>query len=789
MKNDGTIIISTGRSRKELNWKNKKILWSEFLKRISKTTRTLETFGEYLKLPKKEQDEIKDVGGFVGGALSGGRRRDTLVNRQLLSLDADFVKGDLWASVETILGCGAAMYSTHKNSKDKPRFRLVIPLKRKVTADEYGAISRRIAGDIGIDFFDDTTYEPHRLMYWPSTSKDGEFIFKYIDEPWLDPDKVLARYPDWKNQSYWPQSSRAMIKQMKLADKQGNPKEKKGVVGAFCRSYSVPEVIDMYLKDIYAPCEDTTRYTYIKGTSSGGLIIYEGGDFAYSHHGTDPVNGKLCNAFDLVRIHKFVELDTTAKEETPVNRLPSYKAMIDLALADNKVKMTLGKEQLKIAEEDFKENEMDWLLELNRDQKGNIVCSAPNVILILQNDSALKGKIGVNDFIHRVAVKKDLPWRTTERGEYWRDSDEASLRNYLFSVYGVKGANVINDAFSEVVDKNAFHPIKEYLDPLQWDGKERLETIMIDYLGAVDSKCVRAFTRKIFLAAVTRIYKPGEKFDYIVVLVGKQGVGKSQIINKLGKQWYSDSVITVKGKEAYEQLQGAWILEMAELNATKKVDVEAVKHFISKSEDTFRVAYGRYNETFKRQCVFFGTTNDYDFLNDPTGNRRFLPITVQGGGSKDIWTDLTEKEVDQIWAEVKFYFKKGESIALSKNIEHGAGELQNAHTQENPIAETVRFYLETFVPPNWYSMDISGRRTYLHMSLGQDKPSDAVKIDKVCAQMVWEECFQKDISMMTRYDAKEINTIIQNTTGWKRVNLIRFNNNYGSQRGFKRMNL
>ena len=787
LKHDGMLSIAVGRSRKETSWKNREMPWLELVNKLNQTVRTHETYEEYKKLSKSKQDEIKDVGGFVGGTLKGGRRKhDSVVWRQLVTLDADFVKGDLWASVETMFGHGCAIYSTHKHHSKSARLRLVIPLSRPVTADEYVPIARRIAADLGIDFFDDTTYQVHRLMYWPSTPSDGEFVFKVLDEPWVDPDVVLARYPNWQDSSFWPESSRTVQDRKKLADKQGDPKAKDGVVGAFCRTYSVTDVIEMYLSDVYSTCDDPNRYTYSAGSTAGGLVVYENGDFAYSHHSTDPIGGKLCNAFDLVRIHLFSDLDETVKEGTPINRLPSYKAMVEEALKDKQVKLTLGKEQLSLAADDFDDEEMEWLTDLSRDQKGNIVSSAPNVILILENDPALKDRIALNDFVHRVVIKDDLPWRSVERGEYWTDTDDASLRNYLYSVYGIKGASVIADAWSEVTVKYAFHPVKDYLDGLEWDGQKRMETIMVDYLGAEDNDCVRAFTRIILVGAIARIYRPGIKFDYCVVLVGPQGVGKSYIIKLLGKEWHSDSVITVKGKESYEQLQGAWILEMAELNATKKADVEAAKHYLSKSEDAYRVAYGKHLQIFKRQCVFFGTTNDYDFLNDPTGGRRFLPIVVNGGGSKSMWKDLNEVEVDQIWAEAKVLYENGEPLFLNQDIEEKAQEIQASHTLENPFAESIRAYLETPVPHNWYELDIGDRRTYLHMDTANDRSEKAMKLNKVCAQMVWEELFQKDVSMMTRYDAKEINMIIHHTSGWKRMTSIRFGSNYGTQRGFRR---
>ena len=217
LEHDGPLTIATGRSRKELNWKNKDTKWSELIKQLETTTRTRETVEEYKAMPKSERDEIKDVGGFVGGTLKGGRRKaDNVAWRQIITLDADFVEGDIWEGVTSKFAYACLMYSTHSHTSEKPRVRLVIPLKRAITPDEYGAIARKIAGDIGIDLFDDTTYEPHRLMYWPSTSADGEFIFKLLDKPWTDPDEVLARYEDWTDPALSPANANAYFLSRRL---------------------------------------------------------------------------------------------------------------------------------------------------------------------------------------------------------------------------------------------------------------------------------------------------------------------------------------------------------------------------------------------------------------------------------------------------------------------------------------------------------------------------------------------------------------------------------------------
>ena len=304
LKYDGEIALAIGISRHAREWQNKTLTWGEFVDRLSRTNRTGETMAEYEKLPKTRQDEIKDVGGFVGGNLEGGRRlAANLKSRQLLTLDADFAAPEFWTSVLLMLGCGACVYSTHKHKPDKPRLRLVIPFARKVSQEEYPAICKLIADDIGIDQFDDTTYDPVRLMYFPSTSSDAEFVFEINDEAWLDPDEILARYKNWQDSSSWPESGRTRNKRRKQADKQGDPLVKPGLVGIFCRTYSIPEAISVFLPEIYEPCGEA-RYTYRQGSSSGGLVLYEE-KFAFSYHGTDPISGQLVNAFDLVRIHKF----------------------------------------------------------------------------------------------------------------------------------------------------------------------------------------------------------------------------------------------------------------------------------------------------------------------------------------------------------------------------------------------------------------------------------------------------------------------------------------------------
>lgn len=796
IKYDGSIALATGKSKKETHWKNKTIDWSYLVKKLRNTTRTPETVAEYKKMSKTDRDRIKDVGGFVGGTLKNGRRlKANVANRTLLTLDLDYVEGDIWSSIELLYDFNVVMYSTHTHTADNQRLRLVIPLSRPVLPDEYQAISRMVANDLGIDQFDDTTYDPERLMYWPSTSCDGDYVFKYQDLPWLNPDEVLERYTfGWQDVSYWPESSRARAKLSKALSKQEDPLTKKGIIGAFCRTYSITESIEEFISDIYVPGADNTRYTYAEGSTTGGVVIYED-KFSYSHHGTDPASNTLCNAFDLIRIHKFGELDEEAKEGTPANRLPSFTKMSEFAASDKKVMETIGKEKMLAAQEDFDQVEdveinTEWLKKLEYTEQGKLRSTISNFSLIIENEPLLKGKIAYNEFSNRAVVIGQLPWRKKGNMGDWSDTDDSGLREFIEKYYSISSTAKCADALALSFEKHSFHPIKEYLEGLSWDGQERINSLFIDYLGAEDNSYVRTVTRKILVAAVARVFIPGIKFDNMPVLAGPQGIGKSTIIKKLGQEWYSDSLTTVSGKEAYEQLQGVWILEMGEMMATKKADIEATKHFLSKTEDIYRVAYGRRTSRFPRQCVFIGTTNDREFLRDKTGNRRFWPIDVGvQKNSKSVFDDLTEYEINQIWAEAVELWKAGEKLFLTGEEEKEAKRQQEEHSEESAKAGLIEEYLNRLLPEDWYELGIPEKRNFIQGNEFGEPKEGTLRRDKTCVMEIWVELFNGDPKQLTPMQSREINDILSGIKGWAKYNSkLRFGKVYGVQRAYIRKN-
>jgi len=797
LKYNGSFDIATGRSRKETHWRNKEYQWSELLTRISVTHRTAEKYSEYMGAKKTRQDEIKDVGGYVGGYVNNGRRKaENIVHRQLLTLDIDFPTSDVWEDFKLLYGNAAAIYSTHKHHPESPRLRLILPLDRPVTTDEYTAIARRIAGDIDINAFDDTTYEPSRLMYWPSTAKDAEYVFQYQDGPWLSADAVLGTYKDWTNASEWPVSDRAGEVIHRDIKKQGDPQEKTGIVGTFCREYDIHEAIEAFLSDVYEPTDVNDRYTYIGGSTGAGLVVYDC-KYAYSHHGTDPASGKLCNSFDLVRLHLYGLQDEDARPGTASNHLPSFNSMVDHASKDGRVRRRIGVERLETIKDEFTQHyeegeeaevNTDWLELLEADKKGNYKNTIDNVLVVLENDPALKGKLALNIFEHREISKGNLPWRKlTKDTRNLTDRDDAGLRHYLEKAYNLSGVQRVKDALDLSISKNAFHPVKDYLNSLVWDKTPRVETLFIDYLGAEDSAYTRAVTRKTLAAAVARIFNPGCKFDYVLTTVGKEGIGKSTIIKKLGREWFSESFTTVQGRESFEQLQGTWLMEMAELAGLKKAEVEQVKHFISKSEDRYRVAYGKRIDYYPRQCVFFGTTNDLDFLKGHTGNRRFWPVdTLQTVPVKDFDADFTEDEVNQVWAEAVQLYRSGEKLYLSKDLESQARDRQRQHSETDDRTGLVLKYLETLLPTDWAYMDIHQRRSYL---TGDDElqAPGSVRRDRVSIAEIWVELFNKPIAEMSRYNTKDLHTIMKTIDGWEEDKSPVAVKGYGRQRVYRRV--
>lgn len=797
LNNDFSIDLATAHSRIAKKWRNRHWLWSELLQRCSETKRTGETAAEYARMSKEEQSNVKDVGGFVGGYLSGGIRKNAnVMYRTVATLDIDYGTVNVWDDFTMAFGFAAMIYSTHKHSSKTPRYRLVFPLSRQVSPAEYEPLCRKIAAEIGIDLFDDTTYELPRLFYWPSTSKDADFVFDYQDGPACDVDAILSQYVDYKDVSAWPLSSREGDVIAHEIKKQGDPTEKPGVIGAFCRAYSIEDAIDTFLSDKYEKTGHDGRYTYKLGSVAGGLVCYED-KFAYSHHETDPASKQLCNAFDLCRVHLFGAQDEGSRA-LDVTRKPSYAAMQEFAAKDKAVKLLMARERAQAAANDFdglddaelpEDYNDEWKAELEYTKSGKLLCNIANIILILENDPALAGHIVHDLFTGMDSAKDGLPWN--KNANQWTDTDDANLRVWLEKHYDITGKEKIADALTAVLTRHSYHPIRDYLSGLTWDGVPRLDRIIIDYMGAEDSELNRAMSRKHFVAAVARVFNPGCKYDYCLIMSGAEGIGKSTLLRVMGGKWFNDSITTLEGKEGMEQLRRAWVVELGELSSIKRSDVEQVKAHLSKQVDIYRAAYARRVLEHPRQCVFCGTTNEALFLKGDTGNRRFwvIPVVAELRKYRD-WSEAIRRDRDQLWAEAVHYYKQGEPLYLSEELEAQAKQRQQDFNDDNddPIVAMLDKYLNTLLPVNWDTMDIQARRSYLR----DPDPLQAegtVKRDKVCAAEFICEQLGKDMADKDyKYLCRRVSKMIGDRPEWERVSSTKHAAKlYGTQRGFRRV--
>ena len=796
------LIISSAGSRKSSLWPKQEIYWSELLEKLKTPVRGTESLEEYLKYPKSKQDELKDVGGFVGGELKDNKRKATnVIGRDIISLDMDNIEAgktqEVLKKVEA-LGCAYVVYSTRKHAAYKPRLRALFPTDRTMSADEYEPVARKLAGIIGIELCDPTTFEANRLMYWPSCSSDSEYIYCFKDAPFVSADGILNMYGDWKDISQWPQVPGIDLHEKRLLAKQEDPTEKTGIIGAFCKTFNVIDAMDTFLKGVYEPCDITGRFTFIGGSTTGGAIIYEDGKFIYSHHATDPISGKLCNSFDLVRIHLFESLDEDAKEGTPANKLPSFVEMSKLALGQEEVSNILNKERYEKAVNIFAVEsnsttlpqsttetveDLQWMNTLASNKNGNIEKTINNIVIILENDPSLKGKMAMDEFANRGLVLGPLPWNPEKEQRMWSDHDDSEITRYLETTFNITGKDKIEHALRIVSFRNKINEVKSYLENLKWDGKKRLDYLLSWYLGAEDNIYTRAVMRKSLCAAVARAMTAGVKYDYMPIFTGPQGIGKSTFLAILGKKWFSDSLQTFEGKDAAEMIQGTWINEIGELTGMSKTETNLVKQFLSKKEDIYREAYGRRTGKYPRRCVFFGTSNDDEFLKDATGNRRFWPVEVGlYPPSKSIFNDL-EDEVDQIWGEAYAYWQIGEPLYLSGEVEAIAKEEQERHRESNVKEGLIAEFLKKKVTEDWENKDLAARRMFWSGNF----PLTGVELverDKVCALEIWCECFGGDPKYIKKADSIEINNILCRMKGWKRNKATRRYGYCGTQRGF-----
>ena len=402
-------------------------------------------------------------------------------------------------------------------------------------------------------------------------------------------------------------------------------------------------------------------------------------------------------------------------------------------------------------------------LDCNYDEDGNVKSVKQlvhNFEVVMDKDSRFGGKIRLNEFAQQPYLYGSVPWENENNCRAWSSHDDSALFSLIQVDYGLKSRQDFADALKNVSMRNKFHPVRELLDALTWDGEVHIRKLLPEYLGAEDSDYTYQVMRLWMLGAVSRVYKPGNKFDYTIILQGSQGIGKSTFLKlmALDDSWFNDSLDSLDSDKAVQSLTGSWIIELAELKSLARTagGVESVKRFLTATQDKYRITYERRADTFYRQCVFAGTTNKDDFLQDETGNRRFLIIhTGVTKPFKSLFIPEAMDDIKQAWAEAVHIWKNEDpQLILPENCMQQAKELQEANMADDGKRGIILDYLE-------------GKT-------------------QVCAREIWFEALEESISPKS-YQTSEINSIIAKVPGWQRMKTPRKFPKYGSQRGFQKM--
>jgi predicted P-loop ATPase len=445
--------------------------------------------------------------------------------------------------------------------------------------------------------------------------------------------------------------------------------------------------------------------------------------------------------------------------------------------------------EIKLLPPEQERREQFWEHDLVKDRNGGLAGSFHNLKLILDCDELLQ-PIRFNRLAGSIEVTGKLPWREINLGgKRWRDADEAHLMDYVETWFGIFPQNFYTPALLGATDNRAFHPVVDYLKALpDWDGVKRVETLLVDYLGAEDTPYVRAVTAKTLCAAIWRAWSPGKKFDNILVLSGPQGIGKSTLISRLGGEWYSDSLSLsdMNDKTAAEKLMGVWLMEIGEMAGMKKAELEKVKAFLSRQEDRFRPAYARNVVTRPRGCVFFGTTNNTSgYLRDVTGNRRFWTVECSGKSAKKPW-DLSPEELGQIWKEALLRIPE-ESLLLSPEQEAAAQECQREALEEDDFQGLVESYLSIPLPEDWYMANFGERVCYYQTPEYTKLGPGLYPRETVCNLENWCECLGRPREQLTKKDSARIAMIMARVKGWEKQGDYQYHPVYGKQRIYQRI--
>ena len=400
---------------------------------------------------------------------------------------------------------------------------------------------------------------------------------------------------------------------------------------------------------------------------------------------------------------------------------------------------------------------------LESTEKGGVRNSIRNCLTVFQNDPLLSGAIAKNLLTERIDIIKPIGYHRT--GTAITDTDMNYLLLYLEETYGLTSEKKIAAAIGIVANENGYHPIRDYLNGLSWDGTERIRTCLHHFLGADSDQYTYEALRLFLLGAIHRAFHPGCKFEVMLCLVGGQGAGKSTFFRLLAvkDEWFSDDLRKLDDDNVYRKLQGHWIIEMSEMIATANAkSIEEIKSFLSRQKEVYKIPYETHPEDRLRQCVFGGTSNALDFLPlDRSGNRRFLPVMVYPEQAEVHILDdeaASRAYMEQLWAEAMTIYRSGDfKLSFSPEMARYLKEHQRDFMPEDTKAGMIQAYLDRYTG------------------------------SMVCSKQLFREALNHPFDEPKQWEIREVNDIMNHcVTGWHYFSNPRMFPEYGRQKGWER---
>jgi hypothetical protein len=705
------------------------------------------------------------------------RTKTAVVSRDALTLDVDYPGESFRLKVQK-KDYAYILHTTFSSTDEEPRYRLIIPLSRSVSPDEYHVAAAAVMQDLGAEQFDAGSVQPERYMFRPSESRKGLFQYEVHQGPLADVSRLLEDF----------QSDLSEIPMPRVGKNKRDPFALEGTVGAFNRAYTdFDDLIREY--DLPYVSAGSDRWHLVGASAAAGMGICAPG-LVFSHHANDPAYGQTCSAFDLARLHLFGWMDENAKPATPIHKLPSTDAMRDVASKDVKVVTELVGSDFAASmeataeaiENGSSEAPDNWRLAFQLNSRtGTPTDDVFNWDLIVANDPAFAG-LFYNELSMAIETDTDLPWRVVVPGRETFDSgDRSSLLLYIEREYRIRPTRTyMDDLINDRAHRRRVNPVLDYLKTLKWDGVSRIETALP---GVRPTPYTRLAARKALVAAVARMFEPGIKWDHMLVFYGLEGLGKSFWVEKMSKG-YSSGLGRIGDKDTLITMQRSWIMTSDEGHSLRKADFDAQKEFLTRTADVFRMPYEREAGVHKRHCVIWGSTNDDVFLRRQEGNRRFLIVKCEDKVDFDV---LTDEYVDQVWAEAVHLYKAGEKLYLTQEEGLLAADNREPFTEEDALSGIIHEYVDRLVPADWDSMSPVDRQMWLMNSNDGMTALGTEPINMVCSIQIWVEALGRRYGDHKRVDLLEINTALKQLEGWVAVPGRKRVPGYGPQLTFQRI--